>query len=120
MALTCRGGVQYTHVGVTIDYSYSTDGKRTSDKTLRTGGTPYWGLYRITYFPYNFGAGYTIEVAPILFGTALRAGLSIALSGNPSSPQVVHNKTRVPCYFNTEVLCLPHTPHGAFDSLVLI
>lgn len=106
-SLTCRGGQLDTNVAITIDYSYGTDGKQTNNGTLASGGTPYWGLYRIQYFPYNFGAGYTIEVGlatPFAVVAALHACSRLACAElGIAGPQVLHARIRVACYFNTEV-----------------
>ena len=45
----CGGGEEYTSVGVEIRYSIGPDGKETDPLT----GEPYWGLYKIEFFPFN-------------------------------------------------------------------
>ena len=45
----CGGGEEYTAVGVTIRYSVGPDGNTNDPQTSE----PYWGLYQITYFPFD-------------------------------------------------------------------
>ena len=47
----CGGGEIENSVGITIDYSIGPDGQSTSSFT----GLPYFGLYQVTYFPFNDG-----------------------------------------------------------------
>jgi hypothetical protein len=45
----CGGGKEYTDVGIEIRYAIGPDGQETDPKT----GEPYWGLYKIEFFPFN-------------------------------------------------------------------
>jgi len=72
----CRGGTEDMNVGVTIDYGYNTFGTLYTNVNGVVTNIPNYGLYRISFFPFNFGDSFIVEVT--------------------------HNDRRIPCYFDSE------------------
>uniref|UniRef100_A0A7S0H9N7 Uncharacterized protein n=1 Tax=Hanusia phi TaxID=3032 RepID=A0A7S0H9N7_9CRYP len=91
-SVTCEGGSVDLNVGISVEYGISPDGYSSN----RSTGMPNYGLYRITYFPFNDGLVY---------------------------PQVRHGPVYVKCMFDTSGLSVDRmipSPQEADDCIARI